>query len=138
MVTRPTLKKACGLRIHLRIFIIDIDGTICSDVPNEDGPEKMLEAEPYPDSIEKVNKLYDAGHKICFFTARTEEHRDATERWLNTHGVKYHQVIFGKPRRTDLHDEYHFIDNAHVRATTFRGQFTDFVRKMAMIDSFAD
>ncbi|MBL7792907.1 MAG: phosphoheptose isomerase, partial [Saprospiraceae bacterium] len=30
-------------------FLIDIDGTICDDIPNEE-PERMLTVLPYPDA----------------------------------------------------------------------------------------
>lgn len=121
-----------------RIFVIDVDGTICEQVRNEEGAERMQKARPFVDSIKEINRLYDGGHYICFFTARTEEHRLVTENWLKRHGVKYHSVIFNKPRKLDPYSEYHFIDDAHVRATTFRGKFTPFVRRSAEIDAFED
>ena len=98
----------------------------------------MLDAKPFPDSVKMVNKLYDEGHYVCFFTARTDEHRQVTEEWLKRYGVKHHQVIFNKPRKIHPFEEYHFIDDAHVRATTFKGKFTGFVRKNVEIDTFSD
>lgn len=121
-----------------RIFIVDIDGTICEHVDNEEGQEKMRDAKPFGESIAMVNRLYDEGHYICFFTARTDEHREATEDWLKQHGVKYHRVIFNKPRKSAPFVEYHFVDDAHVRATTFKGKFTPFVKKTAVIDAFEE
>jgi len=44
-----------------KIFIIDIDGTICEDIRNEEGCQKMLEALPYNDAIEQINKWFDEG-----------------------------------------------------------------------------
>ncbi len=120
----------------MRIFIVDIDGTICDNVRNEEGIEKMANAKPFPESIEKVNRLYDEGNYICFFTARTDEHKKVTEDWLKKHGVKYHRVIFNKPRKIGEFNEYHFIDDAHVRATTFKGKFTKFVKKKMEIEVF--
>ena len=52
-------------------YLIDIDGTICDDVPNEE-PERMGTAKFYPDALETINGWYDEGHIICFFTARFE------------------------------------------------------------------
>ena len=121
-----------------RIFIIDIDGTVCEHVSNEEGPEKMLGARPFEDAIATINGFYDEGHYVCFFSARTDEHRDATESWLRSHGVKYHQLILNKPRKVPPFSEYHFIDDAKVRATTFKGKFTPFVRKTVEIDSFEE
>ena len=78
-------------------YLIDIDGTICDDIPNEE-PERMLTANVYPDALKTLNKWYDEGHVICFFTSRTEEHREYTEIWLKQHGFKYHSLLMGKPR----------------------------------------
>lgn len=121
-----------------RIFIIDVDGTICEHVSNEEGAEGMRVARPFAASIREINRLYDEGHYICFFTARTEEHRQVTEDWLERHGVKHHSVIFNKPRKLGPYTEYHFIDDAHVRATTFKGKFTPFVKRSVEIDAFED
>ena len=61
-------------------YLIDIDGTVGEDIPNEE-PERMVTAEAYPDAIETINRWFVEGHHICFFTARTEEHRSITEIW---------------------------------------------------------
>ena len=119
-----------------KIFIVDIDGTMCEDVRNEEGIEKMEEAKPFLDSIETINKLFDEGNYICFFTSRTEEHREVTENWLKKQGVKHHKIIFNKPRKTGEFTEYHWIDNVHVRATTYQGKFTDFKKKQVEIEVF--
>lgn len=121
-----------------KIFIIDIDGTVCEHIGNEEGPERMRRARPFEDSIKEINRLYDEGHLICFFTARTDEHRRPTEEWLKRHGIRYHQVIFNKPRKLPPYSEYHFIDDAHVRATTFKGKFTKFVKKKVEIEAFEE
>ena len=55
----------------IKNYLIDIDGTICDDIPNEE-PERMLTAEVYPDALKTLNKWYDEGHIIFFFTSRTE------------------------------------------------------------------
>ncbi len=121
-----------------KIFIIDIDGTVCEHVRNEEGAERMRTARPFEDSITAVNKLYEEGHYICFFTARIDEHRKPTEEWLKRNGLRYHQIIFNKPRKLPPFSGYHFIDDAHVRATTFRGKFTRFVKKRVEIEAFDD
>jgi hypothetical protein len=36
-------------------FLIDIDGTITEDIPNEE-PHRMNHCEPYPDALEKINQ----------------------------------------------------------------------------------
>lgn len=101
-------------------YLIDIDGTICDDVPNEE-PERMVTAKPYPDALETLNNWYDQGHIITFFTSRTEDLRQVTEEWLDNHGFKYHGILLGKPRGGN----YHWIDNHIVRGTRFKGKFTE-------------
>ncbi|MDG2264062.1 MAG: hypothetical protein P8L19_03310, partial [Flavobacteriales bacterium] len=58
----------------IKNYLIDIDGTICDDIPNEE-PERMATAALYPDALETLNKWYEQGHYITFFTSRVEEHR---------------------------------------------------------------
>ena len=38
-------------------YLIDIDGTITEDIPNEE-PERMGTCVPYPDVLETLNKWY--------------------------------------------------------------------------------
>ena len=112
-------------------YLIDIDGTITDDVPNEE-PERMVTCEPYPDALDILNKWYEEGHIITFFTSRTEEHRDVTEAWLEKHGFKYQGLLMGKPRGGN----YHWIDNHIVKATRFHGKFTDLIVKKKNIEVF--
>jgi uncharacterized HAD superfamily protein len=119
------------LDADVKNYLIDIDGTITDDIPNEE-PERMITCEPYPDALEILNKWYDEGHIITFFTSRTEEHRGITETWLTRHGFKYHGLLMGKPRGGN----YHWIDNHMVRATKFNGKFTDLVKRMKEIEVF--
>lgn len=118
---------------EVKNYLIDIDGTITDDVPNEE-PERMSTCEPYPDALEILNKWYDEGHIITFFTSRTEEHREITEEWLQRHKFKYHGLLMGKPRGGN----YHWIDNHLVKATRFKGKFTDLVLKNVTIEVFED
>ena len=39
----------------IKNYLIDIDGTICDDIPNEE-PERMETAELYPDALETCNR----------------------------------------------------------------------------------
>lgn len=117
----------------IKNYLIDIDGTICDDIPNEQ-PQRMVTAEVYPDALETLNKWYDEGHIIYFFTSRTEAHREVTEEWLNKHGFKYHGMIMGKPRGGN----YHWIDNHLVKATRYRGRFTNLIEKAVTIQVFDD
>ena len=121
------------LKDGIKNYLIDIDGTITDDIPNEE-PERMDTCLPFPDALETINKWYDEGHIICFFTSRTEEHREVTERWLTKHGFKYHSILMGKPRGGN----YHWIDNHLVKATRYNGKFTDLVDKEVVIQVFKD
>ncbi len=112
-------------------YLIDIDGTITDDVPNEE-PERMSVVLPYHGSIETLNKWYDEGHVITFFTSRTEEHREITETWLNKWGYKYHGLLMGKPRGGN----YHWVDNHIVKGTRYEGVWSDLVREERTIEVF--
>jgi len=116
---------------HVKNYLIDIDGTICDDIPNEE-PERMETAELYLDALETINNWFDEGHIITFFTSRLEEHREVTENWLQKHGFNYHGMMMGKPRGGN----YHWIDNHIVRATRFEGKFTNLVKETASIEVF--
>ena len=116
---------------EVKNFLIDIDGTICDDIPNEE-PERMGTCLPYVDALKIVNKWYDEGHIITFFTSRTEEHRAVTEEWLEKHNFKDHGILMNKPRGGN----YHWIDNHIVKATRFKGRFTDLVVKEKKIEVF--
>ena len=118
---------------NVKNYLIDIDGTITDDVPNEE-PERMATCEPFPDALKTLNKWFDQGHIICFFTSRTEEHRQVTETWLKKHGFKYHSLLMGKPRGGN----YHWVDNHMVKATRYNGKFTDLVKKEVTIQVFED
>ena len=112
------LRKSPRLRPGLKNYIIDIDGVVCEDIPNEE-PERMPLAAEIPGSRERIQRWSDEGNIITFFTARTESLRDVTERWLKAHGFPYHHLICGKPRG----GSYHFIDDQPLEFTRFRGKF---------------
>ncbi|MBK9477760.1 MAG: phosphoheptose isomerase [Bacteroidetes bacterium] len=123
----PTLPE------NVKNYLIDIDGTICDDIPNEE-PERMLTAKVYPDALALINKWYDEGHIITFFTSRLEAHRAYTEQWLKDNKFNYHGIMFGKPRGGN----YHWIDDRSVKATRFFGKFTELVEKEKTIWVFED
>ncbi len=120
-VLPPTIKN----------YLIDIDGTICDDIPNEE-PERMSTCNAYPDALQVCNKWYEEGHIITFFTSRTDEHREITETWLKKAGFKYHYLLLNKPRGGN----YHWIDNYIVKATRFKGKFTNLITKSYDIEVF--
>ena len=117
-----------------KIWLIDIDGTVCDDIPNET-PELFVTANVYPDALAQVNKWYDSGDTVYFFTARLEEHRAATEQWLQKHDFKYHGIMFNKPRIKNG-ETYHWVDNRPVKATQYIGTFGEMVVENRDIEVF--
>ena len=114
-------------------YLIDIDGTITDDVPNEE-PERMATYLPYEGSVEIINSWYDQGHIITFFTSRTDEHEVVTKQWLEKHGFKYHNILLNKPRGGN----YHWIDNHVVRATRYNGVWGDLVKSQKTVEVFPE
>lgn len=120
-----------SLPTRIKNFLIDIDGTITDDIPNE-RPELMVDCLPYDGSVEQINEWYNDGHIITFFTSRTDSHREITEHWLDKFGYKYHHLLMNKPRGGN----YHWIDNHTVRATQYRGKWTPLTLTSALIQTF--
>jgi uncharacterized HAD superfamily protein len=115
----------------IKNYLIYIDGTITDDVPNEES-QRMAVVIPYAGSVETLNKWYDEGHIITFFTSRTEEHRQVTEAWLDKWGYKYHGLLMNKPRGGN----YHWVDNHIVKGTRYEGVWSDLVREERIIEVF--
>ena len=95
-------------------YLIDIDGTICEDIPNDE-PERMAGAKIIEGSQEKINKWYESGNVVTFFTSRTDAHREVTEKWLNEHGFKYNAILFNKPKGGN----YYWIDDRDISCNKF-------------------
>ena len=114
-------------------YLIDIDGTITDDVPNEE-PERMFTCLPYEGAVEIINSWYDQGHIITFFTSRTDEHEVVTKQWLDKHGFKYHNLLLNKPRGGN----YHWIDNHVVRATRYNGVWDDLIKTQKIVEVFPE
>jgi hypothetical protein len=117
-----------------KLFLIDIDGTICDDILNEDS-HLYPDANVYPKALDIINKWYDEGNVITFFTARETKDREVTLQWLDKHGFKYHGLVMDKPRINDQ-QEYVWIDNKKVRAITYLGTWSDLKEVDAKIQIF--
>jgi hypothetical protein len=116
---------------EIKNYLIDIDGTITDDVPNEES-QRMSVVLPYAGSVETLNKWYEQGHIITFFTSRTEEHREITEAWLDKWGYKYNGLLMNKPRGGN----YHWVDNHIVKGTRYEGVWSDLVKEERTIEVF--
>ena len=107
-------------------YCVDIDGTICTPTVGRD----YHKAEPWQDRIKVLNKLYDEGNYIIYFTARAmgrfadlphsvasvkakEVLFELTRQQLEEWGVKYNELIMGKP-----HADF-FIDDKGVKDEDF-------------------
>ena len=112
-------------------YLVDIDGTITDDIPNEE-PWRMETSEPYDGSVEMINSWFNDGHIVTFFTSRVEEHRHITETWLKKWGYKYHGLLMNKPRGGN----YHWIDNHIVRAKRYEGRWSELIKKEHKIEVF--
>lgn len=119
------------LAFRLKNYLIDIDGTITENVPNEQ-PERMSTVEPFEGAVDMINSWYKEGHVITFFTSRTDEHELVTKEWLEKWNFNYHNIIFNKPRGGN----YHWIDNHIVRATRYNGKWSKLVNKKHNIKVF--
>ena len=95
------------------IIYVDIDETICKTPKDRDYSKSI----PLRKHINKINKLYDNGNTIIYWTARGTatgiDWREVTERQFKEWGVKYHELKFGKPNY-DL-----FIDDKNINTETF-------------------
>lgn len=123
--------KSPHLKPGLKNFIIDIDGVICEDVPNEE-PERMKTAKELKGSKKMINEWFKQGHVITFFTSRDKSLKNITVNWLKEHGFNYHNIIFNKPRGGN----YHYIDDKPIKATNFKGKLTPFVYKKKEVEVF--
>ena len=113
-ITKNGQTQSPKLPDHLKNYIVDIDGIICEDCPNED-IERMKIVSEISGAKEKINALFEAGNIITFFTSRTnEQHKEITENWLREHGFKCHKIIFNKPRGGN----YIFVDDRGLEFKT--------------------
>ena len=92
-----------------RVIYVDIDETIC-ETPE---PRNYHNAKPIKENIDKINRLYDDGNTIVYWTARGSRTQinwyDLTKKQLDEWGVKYHELFVDKPYY-DL-----FIDDKTLR-----------------------
>lgn len=93
-----------------KIIYVDIDETICI---TPDNPRVYENASPIIENIKKINKLYDEGYTIVYWTARGSRTQinwyDLTKKQLLEWGAKHHELNVSKPYY-DL-----FIDDKTLR-----------------------
>ena len=101
------------------IIYVDIDETICTKTEDLN----YANAKPIPERINKINNLFNEGNTIIYWTARGTvsgiDWREVTEKQFNEWGVKYHNLMFGKPAY-DL-----FIDDKNINSERFFDENTN-------------
>jgi len=90
-------------------FIIDIDDTILfySEDNNGSGIEKYKKGMPNIKEINEINKKYCEGHTIIIHTGRNWDKYSYTVKQLNSIGLKYHQLVMGKPQGIYIDKDSH-------------------------------
>jgi len=109
------------------IYCIDVDETLCHSIEDD-----YAHSVACREAISKVNKLFDEGHTIKLFTGRGSwdnyDWREFTEKQLKSWGVKYHELIMGKPH-ADV-----FIDDKALNARDWLGREDDGLIKEVLRD----
>lgn len=81
------------------IVYIDVDETVC-EIPEEYGRD-YTKAIPIEGNIVKLNRYYDEGNTVIYWTARGTttgiDWREITEKQLEEWGLRYHELKFEKP-----------------------------------------
>ena len=81
----------------MKIIFIDIDETICIIPEDRD----YFKAKPIIKNIEKINKLYDEGNTIIYWTSRGSRKQinwyNLTKSQLESWGAKHHELRVDKP-----------------------------------------
>lgn len=94
------------------IYYVDIDNTICYTEKTN-----YKSSKPIYSRIEVINKLYDLGHTIIYWTARGSQSgidwSELTVSQLDSWGCKRTDIKFGKPSY-DL-----FIDDKAIESRIF-------------------
>ena len=84
----------------MKIFV-DIDETICNTSGDKHTPRDYGTAAPITENIEAVNRLYEEGHEITYWTARGSmtgvDWFGITKAQLIKWGAKHHCLMLGKP-----------------------------------------
>ena len=85
----------------MKIYV-DIDETICF----YEGERHYPDAIPNMENIEKINKLYEEGHHIKYWTARGSvtgiDWLETTTNQLKDWGCKHHELSVGEKPDYDL------------------------------------
>lgn len=97
-----------------KVALVDIDETICY---YEDPKNRRYNLSiPIQENIDKINKLYNEGWKIVYWTARGSESKidytDYTWKQLEKWGCKFHELITGMTENPKPHFDLVIDDKA--------------------------
>jgi len=83
------------------LIYVDIDGTICNNVDGD-----YEKSEPILSNIKKINKLFEEGHTIVYWTARGAvsglDWTETTKTQLNQWEAKHHSLKMNTKPHYDL------------------------------------
>jgi len=99
-----------------KVALVDIDETICY---YEDNTNRRYDISiPIQKNIDKINKLYDEGWKIVYWTARgsvsKKDYTDYTWKRLEIWGCKVHDLITGTSTNPKPHVDLVIDDKAKI------------------------
>jgi len=126
-----------------KTFIMDVDGTLCNAPLQEDGTFDYQNATPIAAVINRVNELYDAGHRIVLSTARgmrthngdvkkvNKYVRPTLEKWLADNGVQYHELRMGKAWGSNPI----YVDNRNLSMKSFALENPEFFENIIKAES---
>lgn len=96
----------------MQTYLIDIDNTICHTNDSD-----YLNSIPFYSRIEKINNLFNDGHKVIYWTSRGSnsglDWKELTINQLDTWGCLRHEILFNKPSY-DI-----FIDDKAINSYSF-------------------
>jgi len=83
----------------MKVYVVDIDGTICSQSISKDGMPNYSLAKPFEKRIKKINDLFERGNEIHYWTARGTvsgiNYTELTKKQLKEWGCKYSSLRVG-------------------------------------------
>ena len=110
--------------IKKKILCFDLDNVICATKGMN-----YKKSKPKKKIVSLINNLYESGHYIKIFTGRymgrnndsiilaKKQGYTNTKKQINSWGVKYHKLIFGKPSYDIFVDDkcYNFSKNWYLK-----------------------
>ena len=98
-----------------QVIFVDIDDTICHR-PDKTGLDYAT-SEPFPERIDRINKLYQEGNTIVYWAARGSKTGinwfSVTYEQLKKWGCQFHELRMGKP----VYDI--FIDDKNINSEDY-------------------